>query len=114
MNICCVYVGLGRDQPPPFYITPRYSQILLITFSLLSKLISCVNVNKYLFRTDEGVYPPIGWADPQGSIAEVQKINSSKEKAYAGEPGSPLSASAVKGETRQSGGTRYEGMKKAI
>jgi len=35
-------------------------------------------------------------------------------KAYAGVLGSPLRASAMKNETRQSGGTRYEGMKKTI
>jgi len=35
-------------------------------------------------------------------------------EAYAGVPGSPLSASAVKGETRRSGGSRDEGMKKEI
>jgi len=34
--------------------------------------------------------------------------------AYAEEHGSPLSASAMKGETRRSGGTRNEGMKKVI
>jgi putative transposase len=33
-------------------------------------------------------------------------------QAYAGVPGSPLSAPAVKGEARQSGGTKREGMKK--
>jgi len=32
--------------------------------------------------------------------------------AYAGVPGSPLSAPAVKGEARRSGGTKHEGMKK--
>jgi putative transposase len=35
-------------------------------------------------------------------------------QAYAGVPGSPLSAPAVKDETRQSGGTKHEGMKKII
>jgi putative transposase len=35
-------------------------------------------------------------------------------QAYAGVPGSPLRAPAVKGETRQSGGTKHEGMKKVI
>jgi len=35
-------------------------------------------------------------------------------KAYAGVPGSPLRASAVKDETRRSGGTKHEGMKKVI
>jgi len=35
-------------------------------------------------------------------------------KAYAGVPGSPLRASAVKDETRRSGGTKNEGMKKII
>jgi len=35
-------------------------------------------------------------------------------QAYAGVPGSPLRASAMKGETRQSGGTKHEGMKKVI
>jgi len=35
-------------------------------------------------------------------------------KEYAGVPGSPLSASAVKDETRQSGGIKHEGMKKVI
>jgi putative transposase len=35
-------------------------------------------------------------------------------QAYAGVPGSPLSAPAVKDETRQSGGTKHEGMKKVI
>jgi len=43
-----------------------------------------------------------------------EEQNKNKKKAYAGEPGSPLSASAVKGETRRSGGTKDEGMKKAI
>jgi transposase len=35
-------------------------------------------------------------------------------QAYAGVPGSPQRAPAVKSEARQSGGTRHEGMKKAI
>ena len=35
-------------------------------------------------------------------------------QAYAGVPGSPLSAPAVKGEARRSRGTSYEGMKKVI
>ena len=35
-------------------------------------------------------------------------------QAYAGVPGSPLSTPAVKDETRQSGGTRREGVKKVI
>jgi putative transposase len=35
-------------------------------------------------------------------------------QAYAGVPGSPLRALAVKDETRQSGGTKHEGMKKVI
>jgi len=35
-------------------------------------------------------------------------------KAYAGVPGSPQRASAMKNETRQSGGTKNEGMKKVI
>jgi len=35
-------------------------------------------------------------------------------EAYAGVPGSPPRAPAVKGETRRSGGMRYEGMKKII
>jgi len=35
-------------------------------------------------------------------------------KAYAGVPGSPLRASAVKDEARRSGGTKNEGMKKII
>jgi len=35
-------------------------------------------------------------------------------EACAGVPGSPQRASAVKDEARQSGGTRYEGMKKVI
>jgi putative transposase len=35
-------------------------------------------------------------------------------QAYAGVCGSPQRAPAVKGEARQSGGTKYEGMKKAI
>jgi len=35
-------------------------------------------------------------------------------QAYAGVPGSPLRAPAVKNETRQSGGTKHEGMKKVI
>jgi putative transposase len=35
-------------------------------------------------------------------------------QAYAGVPGSPQRAPAVKGEARQSGGTKREGMKKAI
>ena len=34
--------------------------------------------------------------------------------AYAGVPGSPQRTPAVKGETRQSGGTKHEGMKKVI
>jgi len=33
-------------------------------------------------------------------------------EAYAGEPGSPQSAPAVKDETRQSGRTKHEGMKR--
>ncbi len=32
-------------------------------------------------------------------------------QAYAGAPGSPLRAPAEKDETRQSGGTKHEGMK---
>jgi len=28
-----------------------------------------------IFGTDEGVYPPIGWVDPQGGIAEIQRID---------------------------------------
>jgi IS605 OrfB family transposase len=35
-------------------------------------------------------------------------------QAYAGVPGSPPRASAMKDETRQSGGTKHEGMKKTI
>ena len=35
-------------------------------------------------------------------------------QAYAGVPGSPPRASAMKDETRQSGGTKHEGMKKVI
>ena len=35
-------------------------------------------------------------------------------QAYAGVPGSPLSAPAMKGEARRSGGTKHEGMKKII
>jgi putative transposase len=35
-------------------------------------------------------------------------------QAYAGVSGSPLRAPAVKGETRRSGGTKHEGMKKVI
>jgi putative transposase len=35
-------------------------------------------------------------------------------QAYAGVPGSPLSTPAMKGETRQSGGIKHEGMKKVI
>jgi putative transposase len=35
-------------------------------------------------------------------------------QAYAGVPGSPLSTPAVKDETRQSGGTKHEGMKNII
>jgi putative transposase len=35
-------------------------------------------------------------------------------QAYAGVPGSPLSAPAVKGEAGRSGGTKHEGMKKII
>jgi len=34
--------------------------------------------------------------------------------AYAGEPGSPLSTSVVKDETRRNGRARNEGMKKVI
>jgi len=34
--------------------------------------------------------------------------------AYAGEPGSPLRAPAVKDEVRRSGGTKDEGVKKVI
>jgi len=35
-------------------------------------------------------------------------------EAYAGVPGSPLRAPAVKGETRRSRGIKHEGMKKVV
>jgi len=54
-----------------------------------------------------------------GFIADRDKIGAMNIwmrvlEAYAGVPGSPLRAPAVKGEARRSRGTRYEGMKKII
>jgi len=44
----------------------------------------------------------------------MKAVNKKILKAYAGVPGSPQRAPAVKDETRQSGGTRDEGMKQTI
>jgi len=45
-----------------------------------------------ILGTDEGVYPPIVWVDPQGSIAEIQRIKNEinkKERVCGGAGVSP-------------------------
>jgi len=79
-----------------------------IPFFLLSKLIfRVIRVSRLILESDEGVYPPLEWADLQDSITEIQKkIDTIEKERICGEPESPLSASAMKDETRRSGGNK--------
>jgi len=71
----------------------------------------CGSMIRYIGRL--GVCPRCGFRADRDVIGAVN-IWIRAVEAYAGERGSPLSAPAVKDETRQSGGTKDEGMKKAI
>jgi len=60
-----------------------------------------------------GVCPQCGFKADRDAIGAMN-IWLKVLEAYVGVPGSPPRAPAVKGETRRSGGTKNEGMKKAV
>jgi len=71
----------------------------------------CGSKIRYIGRL--GVCPRCGFRADRDVIGAVN-IWIRAVEAYAGECGSPLSAPAMKGETRRSRGTKNEGMKKII
>jgi len=87
---------------PIIFVDPRKTS---------SKCPRCKSKIKYVGR--------LGICRRCGFIADRDKIGAMNIwlkvlEAYAGVPGSPPRAPAVKGEARQSRGTRHEGMKKVI
>jgi len=71
----------------------------------------CGSKIRYIGRL--GICPRCGFVADRDRIGAVNILIRAVE-AYAGVPESPPRAPAMKGETRQSGGTKNEGMKKAI
>jgi len=71
----------------------------------------CRSKIRYIGRL--GVCPRCGFVADRDRVGAMN-IWLKVLEAYAEEPGSPLSAPAVKGETRRSGGIKDEGMKKII